>query len=195
MGPLHPKRFDERIFGKAHIPSWGCPTAYLLPPSLEVLKIGPDAETNPEIFEALARKPDLFPTLRKLVMTLHYRDQVTVNRIHQFRLHHGVVDGKDTSEFGYFNLELSEELLVLIDLKRACDRVGVELMLIYDDTELWKYKGQPHPVWEIPEQMRPWSFDHDPLDASDQYDYCVFPDGYSQTIGDAEESDLEFEDT
>lgn len=66
------------------------------------------------------------------------------------------------------------------DLKKAFDRVGVELMVVYDDTRLWEFTGLPLPAWEIPEQVRLRLYASS--DASNKYDYCVLPDSYSKVI-------------
>jgi hypothetical protein len=185
MPGAHLQDDPEPRFDGVPVPKWKCPMKRLFPPNLEVLKIIPTEPDFPEVFEALKRKKILFPAWRKLVVTSYYRDKAGAEAFADFQNN----DPTAPLEIPVYPdlSKVTNKCRVFKKLKRACDGVGVELMVTYDDAELYRINGFPRPVWEIPEQVLPRVQQED----ADVYDYCDFPESsksYLEKLGRKAES-------
>ena len=140
-------------------PDIDCPLEHLLPPDLEVLKIMSYASDYAVLWQILARKSQLVPRLRKIILTIHYR-----NRHMKTELLAAMRKREDTENFP----EILEDDRTLADMypcvrkrvfrafRSCCEKNGVELMLLHQDCDRKEVfdEGAGLAVWEIDEQVK-----------------------------------------
>lgn len=134
------------------------PLECLLPPNLEILKITPYTTDFPTLWKIVEQKTILFPLLRKIILSIHYRDQVMADELVKARLKeeiryyypHNRISAETLSQ----TFPMSTEKLELPDFDAYCQKNGVELVLSYEDSERMDVLGEAGPaVWGIPEQI------------------------------------------
>lgn len=123
----------------------------LLPPNLEVLKISPNANDVPGIYNVLLRREELVPSLKRVVISSLYR-----NKRHAKNL---VKKYKTKSP----RIPLDELPKNFPEVRRqkfhrltaACAQAGVDLRILYEDTARWAIfeEGRGPPLWELPDQI------------------------------------------
>jgi hypothetical protein len=152
---------DKRVLNfQTPIPDIDCPLEQLLPPNLEVLKITPAASDLPTLWSILDRKSEIVPHLRKIVLTLHYRNRVMKKELI------AALRERDDYEIDPELYEPDEEDLekiypcarkrVLRAFRGCCEKQGVELMLLHEDSKRREVfeEGAGPSVWEIEDQGR-----------------------------------------
>jgi hypothetical protein len=140
------------------VPGVDCLLEHLLPISLEVLKISPDAVDFPILTKILERKAEITPRPRKIILSLNYRSQKMREELVTAMLQSDEdmeSPFKDNSFF-YEEYPCQEEKHELRQLRGFCEEKGVELMLLYEDSMRRKVlkEGAGPAVWEIEDQVK-----------------------------------------
>ncbi|CZR67548.1 uncharacterized protein PAC_17447 [Phialocephala subalpina] len=157
---VHPEHLHNKATWHEEypIPDIDCPIERLLPPNLEVLKITfYDAEEDENIVcDILERKADIVPSLRRIVLTQHYRDREMVEELRK-----AVAKETDRRNYARANSVISDDFPCHIwrdpmtVLKSHCKREGVELMLLWEDSarkEILREGAGPN-LWELSSQI------------------------------------------
>ncbi|KAE9376331.1 hypothetical protein N431DRAFT_479629 [Stipitochalara longipes BDJ] len=157
VAPDHIELAKDVLSFTIPIPDIECPLEHLLPPNLEVLKLTPSASDMPTLWNIVERRGDIVPHLRKIILSLDYR-----NRIMKKELITALQKREDYDPEVLKDEEDLQDMYpcvrkrVLRSFRRYCEEHGVELMFLYEDImrkEILEEGAGPS-VWEIEDQNR-----------------------------------------
>ncbi|KAN0116755.1 hypothetical protein V8E51_002732 [Hyaloscypha variabilis] len=157
VAPDHIEIANEVLSWGFPIPDIECPLEQLLPPNVEVLKVTPLASDMPTLWRIVERKRDIVPHLRKIILTLLYRNRAMKKELIISLL-------KDRTK-GNVEFENEDDLQsaypcvrkrILPSFRKYCHEHGVELVFLHEDPfrkEILEEDAGPA-VWEIEEQVK-----------------------------------------
>jgi hypothetical protein len=150
--------------GHFPLPQIDCPIDKLLPPNTEVLKIGPYASAYPVLLDILERKAELVPSLRKVILSVYYRDESLAAQL-------TTAVEKETDTRNYSTRTLQDQTRMILEEKATfkpstnkatfeffdaiCKHNNIELVVLYEDPtrkEIFK-EGAGPALWEIADQV------------------------------------------
>ena len=162
-GPNHIQKAEQADF-PFPLPEIDCPISCLLPPNIEMLKVGPFAAAFPNLLNIIERKSELVPCLRKIILSVHYRDESLSARLKvvaKLETDLPAYSARTVRERGgarhrgMWKFPPSSEKPTFESFHSLCQQQGVELMIVYENTarrEIFE-EGAGPAVWEIADQI------------------------------------------